>query len=1183
MIEEASAAERSWWETVPAGRVISLAFVKLDRVASTREWSELSPDQVERRYARYTASVEGVAQKMTAAWPLHWQGDGVTLFFTADEQESAAVRGFRVAKLLWERVTVDLGVPVRIAVDAAQVAWNQDTGKLRHPAIDRCGHLEEAAPENAVAVSEDVYLSLPETERRTLAPLGLTVRDGTPTWIFPASAAERAQPEEFRASRVMSLWESFRAYARSSEIRALRYVGFPLAKKEPPTLEIEEVFVPLETQVRRARLLSDREVELKAVRQQSAGGVDNAELRAPPFGREAPDEPSVPEPFAKVFSGRRGIVVLGDPGSGKTTLLRWLAVTAARGRLAMSAKLSLAERLLPLPVSVGALADIRRDLGIASSVPDALARYFHGRNVGDEGELRGFLTQALEAGDCLVLLDGLDEVRSAERDEIRAWLETFASRYGRNRFVVTSRHVGFAGFSLVAGVVAALLPFTDEQVRRYVESFTRAYRRWETRWPDAAAETRESAQLLEAIRQNPRLSALGRSPFMLSALALIHRAEGRLPRHRVQFYAIVARTLCETWGTARRIVAKTSEPVIAFEEEAVPILGKLACAMHEAYPAGVAPERFVLDTLAQALVERRGMAPAEADAVARQFLRRAGEETQILLERGPGHWGFLHLTFQEFFTAVGLHAAEQFEEQGLRHLYDPRWEEVLRLGVGYLALVQNRPEAARRFVDKVLHHRETGPREPLNVLPRKHEALAALLAAEAGEALPLTLQREISATFARWLIDVPGGVSRRIASELALTEFREAIIPLLLDSLKAEDWWVRVVAAHALGALQADTAVPALAKGLEDRDERVRSTAAGTLGKLRGQSATPALIQALKDEDEMVRAQAATALGLLQVQTAVPALIEALRDSKDNVRAGAAGALGMLKATSAVPALLDVVRHGESTVADRAASAFAAMRGEPGAQEFLNWLKDEKAAVRAQAAWVLGSIGVTEAVPSLLEALKDRESSVRGNAAIALGKLRAEQAVPLLLQALNDRSARVRGGAVWSLGVLHGEGLAAALLGALKDREEIVRAWAARGLGMLGAHVAVPVLLGALKDNNFFVRREAALALGMLRAEEAVPLLLQKMNDKGEDVLVRGGATEALGMLRAEVAESVLVDALKDEEFFVRIQAARALGEFGAGASIRPLVDYANRLVGPDFERVVAIESLLQIAESRER
>ena len=56
MTDDAGATERAWWEAVPAGQVIPLAFVKIDRVMSTREWSELPPETVEQRYGRYTAT-----------------------------------------------------------------------------------------------------------------------------------------------------------------------------------------------------------------------------------------------------------------------------------------------------------------------------------------------------------------------------------------------------------------------------------------------------------------------------------------------------------------------------------------------------------------------------------------------------------------------------------------------------------------------------------------------------------------------------------------------------------------------------------------------------------------------------------------------------------------------------------------------------------------------------------------------------------------------------------------------------------------------------------------------------------------------------------------------------------------------------------------------------------------------
>ena len=1119
MTEEAVTLQPApWWEETPAGRTIALAFVKIDRVGTTWEWSELPPDQVDRRYARYTAGVESVARAMKAAQPLQWQGDGVMLFLADDGDESAPLRGFRAARLLWERVAVDLGLPARIAVHAAHIPWSHEIGKLHHPAIDRSGHLEEAAPENAVAVSEDVYLALAEAERRGLAPLGFTTRDGVPAWVFPAAAAERKRADAFRESRDLCLWEKFREYAQGSEIRRLRYVGFPLAKKEPPALEIEEVFVPLEVEIRRRRLAFRPEIEGKAAKRRP--GLEREEeeagLRAPPFAREDQEEPGPPEPFAGVFRDNRRIVVLGDPGSGKTTLLRWLAVVTAGGPFKTFGKLGIAERLLPLPVSVGTLADIRRELGSTCSAPDALARYFHGRHVGEEGELRTFLARALEAGDVLVLLDGLDEVRSSERDEIRAWLETFAARYPRNRFVVTSRHVGFAGFDLGDGVLTSLELFTDEQVRRYVEAFVRAYRRWEMRWTDPVAEVREATQLLEAIQQNPRLAALARNPFMLSALSLIHRAEGRLPRHRVQFYAIFARALCETWGHARRIVAKAPERVVAFEEEAIPVLGELALAMHGEYPAGVAPEEFVLRTLAQALIERRGIARGEAEAVAREFLRRSGDETQILLERGPGRWGFLHLTFQEFFAAAGLHAADRFEQEVMRHLYDPRWEEVLRLGVGYLALVQNRPEAARRFVDRVLKHREKGIRAPLNILPRKHEALAALLAAEAGDALPRDLQREIARVFARWALDIPEEVSRRIEAEIGLTDFRELVLPFLLEALNDKQGWIRARAAQALGTLRGDPAVPALLGALKDTDPNVRACVAEALVALRAEAGVPGLLEALKDSDLLVRVRTVQALAVLRRDVGVPALLENLKDKLFVIRALAAQALGTLRAEAAVPALLDA-------------------------------LKDTKLWVRELAAQALGTLRAEAAVPALLDALKDKDWPVRAGAAQALGTLRAEAAVP-------------------------------ALLDALKDTDPAVRVLAAQALGTLRAEAALPALLDALKETKPWVRELAAQALGALRAEAAVPALLKALRDKERGV--RGRATEALGALLAEAAVPALLALLKNTDPWVRAEAGQALGALGAEAAIGPLVESANRWNGENPERVAAIKSLLQIAES---
>ncbi len=864
-----------WWQITERGSVLPLGFVKLDRAGSTREWGHLPEDEVRRRRQRYTSGIEHVARAVGAALPLHFQGDGVMLFVT-DGEEPAPVAAYHAARRLWERMSFDLRVPVRIAVHAAPVPWEPDTGKLAHPEIDVCGHLEHAAPANGVAASERVYLALPERERRDLAALGITARDRTPAWVFPAAAAQDRDPEAFTAGDEIDIWMHFRAYAESPEIRLLRYVGFRLARREPPSLDIREVFV-----APRVRSYHEHEPRIEEL---AASDLESPEeLSRAPWARLAASRASAVEPFARIFKRHRAVVLLGDPGSGKTTLLRWLAVTAAGGPDALSRATGVEERLLPLPVSVGRLAEIRHGLGDVPSVPRAMGRYFHDRSVGDASTLEVFLEQRLEEGVCLVLLDGLDEVAPDEQVALRDWLESFAGRFPRNRFVVSSRVVGFGGMQLADAARVVIEPFDDAQTERYVYAFSRRYREWETGHDDPRAAGEDARLLVDAFAAGPRLRELARNPFLLSALALIHRAEGlalgdvsfnggrleeaRLPRHRVQVYEIFARALCETWGTARRLVAAPGAPDIPYEEEALPLLGELALRMHEEWPSGTVPEEFVLETLTEILATAKSLPRTEARGAAEAFLERAGREVQLLIEHGAGRWGFLHLTFQEFFVAAGLHAAERFDEVAFDHLLEPRWLEVLRLGVGYLALVQKRPKAARQFVEEVRAYRLKGDRSWITDVARSQVPVAALLAAEAGDALPVELQEAIAEEVLEWFYTMPRDVGEPIVVDMALTEFRFRLVDRLQVWAAGKDaarraesyrptyasWLFGVKLAMAFFARQTDADEPG--------QLRLPQALAEARGRLGDASSTDVLLEVARtDPDPEVRRAARGAL-----------------------------------------------------------------------------------------------------------------------------------------------------------------------------------------------------------------------------------------------------------------------------------------------------------------------------------
>jgi hypothetical protein len=269
---------------------------------------------------------------------------------------------------------------------------------------------------------------------------------------------------------------------------------------------------------------------------------------------------------------------------------------------------------------------------------------------------------------------------------------------------------------------------------------------------------------------------------------------------------------------------------------------------------------------------------------------------QILAERGPGIWGFLHLTFQEFFAAAGLHACERFEEIALGRLFDPRWEEVIRLGVGYLALVQRRPVAARRFVERVLAWREPAPNERVTAILRLQVPLAALLAAEAGDALPGPLQGRIAEEFAGWAVDSPTwDAPLRYLAELGPTEFFALIADALVRRVElgklphqGEPPWpvsfaLEVVARHAPRAVERlllsdDIEVRSLAItrlvqnardfkiylqwALDGQPEEVRRDALyGLLERSDRVEARGLVLAATRDEGAAVRADAVVLLG----------------------------------------------------------------------------------------------------------------------------------------------------------------------------------------------------------------------------------------------------------------------------------------------------------------------------------
>ncbi|MCP4426651.1 MAG: NACHT domain-containing protein, partial [Chloroflexi bacterium] len=358
---------------------------------------------------------------------------------------------------------------------------------------------------------------------------------------------------------------------------------------------------------------------------------------------------SEPQPVVDLLKKHDGLIVLGDPGAGKTTFLKYLALQLALGQ---GESLGLSQRLpvlLPLSAYANALAE--EDVPLNRFI----AHYYD--DLGIEEPLAAMLKAALERGGALLLLDGLDEVQSVvdRHTVINRVLDffTYHKRLG-NKFILTSRIVGYREVRSSATTMSecTLVDFDEAEIEMFVTRWTAALENYAYNEPGVAAveADQQRAELLHSVHHNPGVRQLAANPLLLTILALMKRQGVVLPERRVELYAQYVETLLKHWNLARGV----GRPLIRDLDvgETLRVLEPLALWMHETSPGiGLVPRTEIEKHLQQIYEQRGSDAPQQS---AQQLLRDARDYASLLLERGPGEYGFIHLTFQEYLAAVAI-------------------------------------------------------------------------------------------------------------------------------------------------------------------------------------------------------------------------------------------------------------------------------------------------------------------------------------------------------------------------------------------------------------------------------------------------------------------------------------------------------------------------------------------------
>ena len=166
-----------------------------------------------------------------------------------------------------------------------------------------------------------------------------------------------------------------------------------------------------------------------------------------------------------------------------------------------------------------------------------------------------FLREHVFAGNCMLLLDGLDEVPGdAMRQRIVALIQQVVlhGKQVGNRHLITCRTRAYQGNVQLAADVATLhlAPFEKEQVKEFVDSWARALFDVPADAPSDAHNLGEANayrdDLLRAIGENPSGDTFTESPLMLTVLAVVHWNKRRLPEQRAELYAAAVDYLLES-------------------------------------------------------------------------------------------------------------------------------------------------------------------------------------------------------------------------------------------------------------------------------------------------------------------------------------------------------------------------------------------------------------------------------------------------------------------------------------------------------------------------------------------------------------------------------------------------------------------------------------------------------------
>jgi predicted NACHT family NTPase len=348
-------------------------------------------------------------------------------------------------------------------------------------------------------------------------------------------------------------------------------------------------------------------------------------------------------------------VVLAGPGSGKTTFLKYCALAYA-GHLPVSKKLT-----PKLPIFVP-LREIER-VGTPNGSPNWLLKVAasFASDVSNQDFTEEWLKTQLVKGNCILLLDGLDEVPEKLVGKCIQSVKSFSHRYGDNHIVLSCRKPAYK---------RGLIGFTNFEIEEFSQ---KDIQHFAMNWFSNDGAT--AAKFLNDLEQAPSALSICKTPLLATLFCIMYGYARSLPSHRAELYERCIDALMFHWDTYRAI-DRTSISSSLSPSRKKYILARVARVSYDenAY-------LFRHGTLLKLLVDALARLGLENEVSPRNLLSEIQENHGLIVERSPGVFAFSHLSFHEYFCAYDFTQSGELPQLFQLYKKDTRYREILLLSI----------------------------------------------------------------------------------------------------------------------------------------------------------------------------------------------------------------------------------------------------------------------------------------------------------------------------------------------------------------------------------------------------------------------------------------------------------------------------------------------------------------------